>query len=85
MVHVILDEIGASKEKPSDFELATLFTIINSRYEEMRPTVIVTNLPPKELPAAIGDRCVDRLRENGGIVLGFDWESARGRMERRHD
>ena len=75
---LILDEIGASKEKPSDFELATIFAIINGRYEEMRPTMIVSNLPPKELSAAIGDRCVDRLRENGGIVLGFDWESARG-------
>lgn len=77
---LILDEIGASKEKPSDFELATLFTIINSRYEEMRPTMIVSNLPPKELHSAIGERCVDRLRENGGIVLGFDWESARGNI-----
>lgn len=73
---LILDEAGATK--PTEFELATLFAIINGRYEEMRPTVIVSNLPPKELPGAIGDRCVDRLRENGGIVVGFDWESARG-------
>jgi DNA replication protein DnaC len=73
---LILDEVGATKS--SEFELATIFAIINGRYEDMRPTVIVSNLPPKELPAAIGDRCVDRLRENGGIVVGFDWESARG-------
>lgn len=75
---LILDEIGASKENPSDFELAMLFAIINGRYEEMRPTIIVSNLPPKELPPAMGERCVDRLRENGGIVLGFDWDSERG-------
>jgi DNA replication protein DnaC len=43
--------------------------------------VIVSNLPPRELPAAMGERCTDRLRENGGIVLGFDWDSARGRIE----
>lgn len=75
---LIIDEIGASKEKPSDFELSTIFAIINGRYEDLKPTVIVSNLPPRELPAAMGERCTDRLRENGGIVLGFDWESARG-------
>ncbi|HEJ6180617.1 TPA: ATP-binding protein [Pseudomonas aeruginosa] len=73
---LILDEIGATK--PTEFELATLFAIINGRYEEKLPTVVISNLPPKELPGAIGERCVDRLREGGGIVVGFDWESARG-------
>lgn len=75
---LIIDEIGASKEKPSDFELAVIFAIVNGRYEDMKPTLIVSNLPPKELPGAMGERCVDRMRENGGIVLGFDWESSRG-------
>ena len=76
---LILDEIGVSKEKPSDFELTTLFAIINGRYEEMRPTIIVSNLSAKALPEAIGDRCVDRLREGGVIVLPFEWESQRGK------
>lgn len=76
---LVLDEVGATK--PTEFELATLFAIINGRYEEKLPTVVISNLPPKELPGAIGDRCVDRLREGGGIVVGFDWESARGRVE----
>ncbi|WP_315809472.1 ATP-binding protein [Pseudomonas sp. C9-3] len=76
---LILDEVGATK--PTEFEMATIFAVINGRYEERMPTVVISNLPPKELPAAIGDRCVDRLREGGGIVVGFDWESARGRVE----
>ncbi len=76
---LILDEIGATKEKPSDFELSTLFTIINGRYEQQRPTIIVSNLKAEELPAAMGDRCVDRLREGGGIAVKFDWESQRGK------
>jgi DNA replication protein DnaC len=76
---LILDEIGATKEKPSDFELATLFTIINGRYEQQRPTIIVSNLKAEELPGALGDRCVDRLREGGGIAVKFDWESQRGK------
>lgn len=75
---LVLDEIGATKS--SDFELTLLFTIINGRYERKLPTVIVSNLAPKELHTAIGDRCVDRLREGGGIVVGFDWESKRGEL-----
>lgn len=76
---LVLDEIGASKEKPSDFELSTLFSIINGRYEQQRPTIIVSNLKADELPGALGDRCVDRLREGGGIAVKFDWESQRGK------
>ena len=76
---LVLDEIGVSKEQPSDFELTTLFAIINGRYEQMRPTVIVSNLEAKALPDAIGDRCIDRLREGGVIVIPFEWESQRGK------
>jgi DNA replication protein DnaC len=75
---LVLDEIGATKS--SEFELTLLFTVINGRYERKLPTVIVSNLSPKELHTAIGDRCVDRLREGGGIVVGFDWESMRGSL-----
>lgn len=76
---LVLDEIGASKEKPSDFELTTLFAIINGRYERELPTVVVSNLGPKELAASIGERSADRLREGGVIVLPFTWESQRGK------
>ncbi|RMR53331.1 DNA replication protein dnaC [Pseudomonas syringae pv. actinidiae] len=76
---LVLDEIGVSKEAPSDFELTTLFAIINGRYEQMRPTVIISNLDGQALPAAMGERCVDRLREGGVIVLPFEWESQRGK------
>lgn len=78
---LVLDEIGVSKEAPSDFELTTLFAIINGRYEQMRPTVIISNLDGKSLPAAMGERCADRLREGGVIVLPFEWESQRGKED----
>lgn len=80
---LIVDEIGVSKEKPSDFELTTTFSIINGRYERQLPTVIVSNLGIGELPAAMGDRAFDRLKENRCIALVFDWPSAR--MEVGHD
>jgi len=74
---LIIDEVGATK--PTEFELATLFNIINGRYEEQLPTVVISNLPAGELSGALGERCVDRLREGGGIAVGFDWKSARAR------
>ncbi|MFP3678492.1 ATP-binding protein [Pseudomonas sp. SIMBA_041] len=74
---LVLDEVGATKQ--SEFELATLFSIINGRYEQCRPTIIVSNLSPAELNDAIGARCVDRIRENGCIGVAFDWESQRGK------
>lgn len=76
---LVLDEVGVSKEQPSDFELTTLFAIINGRYEQERPTVVISNLEASQLPAAMGDRCVDRLREGGMIAVPFDWESQRGK------
>jgi len=72
---LIIDEIGATKA--TEFELATLFQIINGRYEEQLPTIVISNLPSKELPGAMGERCVDRLREGGGVAVGFNWLSAR--------
>lgn len=76
---LVLDEVGVSKEQPSDFELTTLFAIINGRYEQVKPTVVISNLDGSQLPAAMGERCVDRLREGGMIVVPFEWESHRGK------
>lgn len=76
---LVLDEIGVSKEQPSDFELTTLFAIINGRYEQELPTIVISNLAGDELSKAMGERCVDRLREGNLIVVPFDWESQRGK------
>ncbi|RCH24570.1 putative istB ATP binding domain-containing protein [Pseudomonas aeruginosa] len=47
------------------------------------PTIVISNLKAEELPGALGERCVDRLRENGGIAVRFDWPSKRSEI--RHD
>lgn len=77
---LVLDEVGVSKEQPSDFELRTTFAIINGRYEQQKPTVIISNLGVDEVKVALGDRSADRLREGGVIVLLFSWPSARGEV-----
>lgn len=72
---LIIDEVGATK--PTEFELATLFAVINGRYEEQLPTIVISNIDAKELGAVLGDRSVDRLREGRGIGLVFEGVSAR--------
>lgn len=76
---LILDEVGATK--PSEYELATLFNVINGRYEDQRPTIVISNLDAARLGEVLGDRSVDRLREGRGIGLVFDGESQRLRKE----
>jgi DNA replication protein DnaC len=74
---LILDEVGI--QFGSEIEKNQLFEVINTRYNAQRPTVIISNLDLRGVTAYLGERVVDRLRENGGKVVIFDWESHRGR------
>lgn len=73
---LILDEVGV--QFGSEAEMLLLFEIINGRYEAVRPTVLISNLPINELKNFTGERVMDRLREGGGKYIAFDWESFRG-------
>ena len=74
---LILDEVGV--QFGSDFERNIMFDIMNERYEKRRPTIILSNLSKDELIGFLGERVFDRMREDGGKVIGFDWDSYRGR------
>ena len=76
---MIIDEVGATK--PTEFELTTLFAIINGRYEDQLPTIVISNLQPDELGSVLGERSVDRLREGGSIALVFNWDSERRNLK----
>lgn len=76
---LILDEVGV--QFGSETEKLILFEIINGRYGEMRPTILISNLPVTELGGYLGDRVVDRMKEGGGAVLAFDWGSKRGEIK----
>lgn len=71
---LVLDEIGVSFG--SDAELNYLFDVMNERYEQCLPTIVVSNVQPGELGQWMGDRVVDRLRECSTMMV-FDWDSAR--------
>lgn len=73
---LVIDEIGVNFG--TDAEHVQLFDVIDLRYKHRRPTVLLSNLPAKELKVAIGERAYDRLRE-GAQVLVCNWDSNRGR------
>lgn len=74
---LILDEVGV--QHGSDTERNILFEIINERYEQMKPTILISNLSVGDLTQFTGDRVVDRMKEGGGRVLVFDWNSHRSK------
>ncbi len=62
-----------------------MFDILDRRYNDLKPTLVITNLPKEGtadkpgLDTYLGPRNYDRLRENGGTIIPFDWASERGR------
>ena len=75
---LILDEVGV--QFGTDAERYILFEIINERYEGLKPTILLSNLNIEGLKEYAGDRVLDRMRENGGRVLGFTWGSYRANV-----
>ena len=77
---LVIDELGRSPVSAHGADL--LFEVINRRYEQCRPTVLISNLPlvadgdGLSITSLIGDAAVSRLLD-GGRVIAFDWEDYR--------
>lgn len=74
---LIIDEVGV--QFGSEAEKLIMFEIINTRYERMRPTILISNQTKEELAAFIGERVIDRMNDGGGCTLAFTWDSYRAR------
>lgn len=72
---LIIDEVGVSRDTDNDKNL--IFDVLDGRYQNMLPTMIISNLNVDGIKQILGDRVVDRLRDGGGVLLGCDWESYR--------
>lgn len=77
---LILDEVGV--QFGTEYEKVIITDLINRRYAEMRPTVILSNLDQADLENYLGARVVDRMYEGGGGVLAFGWGSYRASVAR---
>jgi DNA replication protein DnaC len=74
---LILDEVGV--QFGSETERSLLFDVLNERYERRRATIFISNHNRDEVAAFLGARVIDRMREDDGALIVFDWESHRGR------
>ena len=74
---LILDEVGV--QFGSDFERNMMFDVLNERYEKRRPTILLSNLSKDELVGFLGERVFDRMREDSGKFVAFDWDSHRSK------
>ncbi len=75
---LVLDEVGVAIGNESK-RRAMLFDVLNARYAEMRPTVLVGNLTAPEMEAYLGERIMERLMDLGSITVPFTWPSHRRR------
>lgn len=75
-----IDEIGV--QKGSDFERNILFEIVNERHNDLKPTLLISNLGIQPLTEYLGEPFIDRFWEDGGQVLSFDWESHRKKAKK---
>jgi DNA replication protein DnaC len=71
---LVMDEVGV--QYGTDAEKVLLFDVINRRYQDVMPTILLTNLDKAGLREYLGDRAFDRIRENG-LLVPFVWESHR--------
>jgi len=72
---LILDEIGV--QHGSEFERNLIFGILNDRYNNQRPYILISNLTQDLAAEYLGERVIGRMREDGGTVITFAWASYR--------
>ena len=72
---LVIEEVGV--QFGSDTERMYIFEVVNRRYENCLPTVIVSNMDIEKIRAEVGERVLDRLREDGGRMIKFTGESWR--------
>lgn len=71
---LVIDEVGVSGG--TDNEQALIFDVLDRRYRDMRPTILLTNLDKSGFKTFVGDRVFDRLTETARWVT-FEWGSYR--------
>lgn len=72
---LVIDEVGV--QFGSETEKLIFYQILNGRYEDLKPTILISNLIESELTEFIGERAIDRMKDNGGAIIPFTWNSFR--------
>jgi len=71
---LFIDDFGVDRE--SDRTNRDYYEIIDSRWEDMKPTIISTNLQPEEIERQYGSRIFSRMKDYKWSL--FSWGDMRG-------
>ena len=71
---LIIDE--AQDRRGTEFADEMFTRLIDARYRECKPTIIIANLKPSELEKEFGRSIMSRLQE-GGMIVQCDWPTMR--------
>jgi DNA replication protein DnaC len=63
---LVIDELQGRAQTAWEDRLLT--EILDKRYANERPTILISNLKAEELTASLGDSIADRMRQTGGII-----------------
>jgi len=77
--YLIIDELG--KFNNDEASINYIEELISKRYNNERPTILITNLSIKEFKDLYGDRLMDRLRGNNVHIIKKVGDSLRGKKE----
>lgn len=73
---LVIDEVGV--QRGTDDEQMILFDVVNRRYRDNMPTILLTNLDGKAFIEFMGPRVMSRLSERAQYV-SFKWDDWRRR------
>ena len=72
---LIINEGSRLEGSASDITL--LAEVIDSRYDDMLPTILIANMDEAQLAKFIGPEIIDRFYEGKSSIMVFDWKSWR--------
>jgi len=72
---LILDEVGIQHN--TNAEKIIINEIINGRYNDMKCTLLISNLTIDGFKEFLGERVIDRMKEGSGLFINFTGDSFR--------
>jgi len=74
---LIVDELNSGMTTLTEHGRNQLFSLINDRYNNMRPTIFISNLNPDQLLQSLGESIISRIYQEGKNVLVFSGSNLR--------
>jgi hypothetical protein len=76
---LVIDEL--QERSGAEWENVRLRHLLDTRYRELKDTILIGNLSPDDLTAYVGEKVMSRIEQTGG-VLRFGWDGFRRQLRR---